>query len=142
MKDFYISNFITGEVGWVGDLNGPVGEENYRKWMKRNQSLTYQFESDISYLFEKHKNFLKTSNGNYPKLLTELMENSVTLETVVILNRFMNFLPTWKNKISDDIVWPKWNLLIQKYTPFVVYNDIKCKNLLLEKIEEYVETKN
>ena len=140
MKDFYVSNLITGDIGWVGDMIGPVGEENYRKWQKRNQSLTYQFESDIMYLFDNHKNFLKSSNGEYPQLLTELMQNSITLETVVILNKFMNFLPTWKNKISDDIIWPKWNMLILKYTPFVVYNDIKCKNLLITKIDEYVKT--
>ena len=100
MKDFYVSNLITGDIGWVGDMIGPVGEENYRKWQKRNQSLTYQFESDIMYMFDNHKNFLKSSNGEYPQLLTELMQNSIALETVVILNKFMNFLPTWKNKIG------------------------------------------
>jgi hypothetical protein len=139
MKEFYVANFISDGVGYIGDITGPEGEEHYRKWQKRNQSLTYIFEADIMYIFDKHKNFLKVPHGGYPKLLCELMEGNITPESMVILNNLMKFLPIWKEKIVDDIVFPNCEMLIRKYSPFVLYDENKCKLLLKEKIEEYAK---
>jgi hypothetical protein len=73
LKDFYVANFLTGDK-WVGDMNTTEGEEQYKEWQKTKQSLTYAFQNDIMYLFEKYKpsGMFKLS-GNYPNLLKELM---------------------------------------------------------------------
>jgi hypothetical protein len=50
----------------------------------------------------------------------------------------MGFLPTWKEKIDDDIVWPSWYLRLSKYKPFVNQSNIqKCEEILKERIKEY-----
>jgi len=51
LKNFYIANFIQGKGDWVGDLLQD-GDENYTKWQKTQQSLTYTFENDIMYMFD------------------------------------------------------------------------------------------
>jgi hypothetical protein len=137
LRNYYISNFIVQEVNWVGDITGPDNEENYKKWQKRIQSLTYQFESDIIYVLDNHNDIFKVESGNYPKLLVETMHGKVAIETLVILNDLLNFFPMWEKKISDDIVWPELKTKCEKYKPFLFYDKNKMKNILQEKIKDY-----
>ncbi len=137
LRNYYISNFIVQHVNWVGDITGPDNEENYKKWQKRIQSLTYQFESDIIYVLDNHNDIFKVESGNYPKLLVETMHGKIAIETLVILNDLLNFFPMWEKKISDDIVWPELKTKCEKYKPFLFYDKNKMKNILQEKIKDY-----
>jgi hypothetical protein len=137
LRNYYISNFIVQDVNWVGDITGPDNEENYKKWQKRIQSLTYQFESDIIHVLDNHNDIFKVESGNYPKLLVETMHGKVAIETLVILNDLLNFFPMWEKKISDDIVWPELKNKCEKYKPFLFYDKNKMKNILQEKIKDY-----
>ena len=136
MKNFYIANLLENDVKWIGDIMGPEGEDVYKKWQKRNESLTYQFEQDIIFLFDSSGSFLHVDNGSHPYLLSMMMQGEVMIETVAILNDLMGFFPMWKKKIVDDIVWPNWQLKIEKYTPFLNYDKQKFKSILKEKIYE------
>jgi hypothetical protein len=135
LQQFYIANFLEGDVKWVGDIAGAEGEESFRKWQTRNQRLTYQFEQDIIHLFESSGNCLFVDNGSYPYLLTEMMQGVVMIETVAILNDMMGFFPMWKKKIDDDIIWPNWQLKIEKYIPFINYDKAKFKEIVKEHYE-------
>jgi hypothetical protein len=136
LKNFYIANLLETDIKWIGDIMGPEGEETYKKWQKRNESLTYQFEQDIIFLFDSSGSFLHVDNGTHPYLLTMMMQGEVMIETVAILNDLMGFFPMWKKKIVDDIVWPNWQLKIEKYTPFIHYDKQKFKSILKDKIYE------
>ena len=125
LKNYYVANFLEGDVSWIGSISGADGEECYRKWQTKNQRLTYQFEQDIIFLFDSSGDCLHVDNGNHPYLLTMLMRGEVMIETVVILNDLMGFLPMWKKKIVDDIIWPTWCQRIEKYAPFVRYDKVK-----------------
>jgi hypothetical protein len=83
---------------------------------------------------------LKVVDGEHPLLLTKTMQKVVNLETLCILNDILNFLPMWKEKISDEYVWPTYCKLIEKYTPFIRYDKVKFKKILKEKIKENAET--
>ena len=52
-------------------------------------------------------------------LLGLLMRDKVSIETVIIMNDILNFWPMWTKKIKEDIIWPIWQIQIEKYTPFV-----------------------
>jgi hypothetical protein len=138
LKNFYISNLLEKDIKWIGDIMGPEGEETYKAWKKRNESLTYRFEQDIILLFDSSGNFLHVDNGSHPYLLTMMMQGEVMVETVAILNDLMGFFPMWKKKIVDDIIWPNWQLKIEKYTPFIHYDKQKLKSILKESIHENI----
>jgi hypothetical protein len=139
LRDFYIANFIYGDSTWVGEMTGPNGEEVYKKWQKINQSLTYRFESDIVRIMEqadKPDDLIKVPLDGHPPLLMGAMQNDIYIETLVILNDIMKFFPLWDKKISEDIIWPSWKLKCEKYTPFVIYDKVKFKNILKEIVTE------
>jgi hypothetical protein len=136
-RDFFVANFLESDTKWVGELLTEEAEEVYTDWKKRNQSLFYQFESDTQYLLDNYDahDIIKPVDGSFPVLLMQIMRKKVTLETLVIMNNLMNFLPMWEKKIDDDIVWPMWQRKIKKYAPFVVYDKMKYKNKLKELYE-------
>ena len=138
LKDFYVANFIQGKGDWVGDLLQD-GDENYTKWQKTQQSLTYTFENDIIVLLDKVENpndLLVVRNNEFPKLMQYTTQGDVTLDTLIILDDLMNFFPMWEKEIYDDIVWPSFKTKCVKYKPFLHYDKEKFKQILKEKIKE------
>jgi len=141
LKNFYVANFLVTESKWIGEIANLEGEETYKQWQKRNQSLTYRFEQDIIGLLnatQTPNEMLVVEDGQYPLLLKELTYSTINFETVCILNHIMNFLPMWSKKISDDVVWPSWKRRIEKYTPFIEFDKDKLKFILKESLKEHV----
>lgn len=137
LKELYISNFVESER-WINEINGPEGEAAYKKWKKINQSLSYKFETDITYLldnFDKNDLFMVDS-GSLPQFLMEVMQGNVAIESLIILNNMTQFVDMWEKKIEDDVIWPEWRKKIQSYTPFVVYDKKKFENIVKEKLKE------
>ena len=141
LKNFFIANFIVKDFSWVGEIANEEGEDNYRKWQKRNQSLTYVFQQDILHLMDSVNtpdDLLKVKFGQHPNLLIQTMQGEIAIETLVILNDIMNFFPMWNKKISDDIVWPTYKRKCEKYSPFLFYDKSKFKSILKENLHEKV----
>jgi hypothetical protein len=139
LRDFYVANFLDGDK-WVGEMANADGEEAYKKWQKTQQSLTYTFDNDIMYLLVNGGSpdeMLEVKPNSYPTLMNLVQLKHISLETLVILNDILNFIPMWDKKIDDDIVWPNFKMLCLKYTPFINYDQVKFKNILKEKIREY-----
>jgi len=144
LKDFYIANFIQGKGDWVGDLLQD-GDENYTKWQKTQQSLTYTFENDIMYMFDSVDgaefwhidDYFKPIDGGWPMLITKMMHDKIKLETVCILIDIFDCMPRWEKQITEDIIWPTHRRIIKKYTPFINYDKQKFKEILKEKIKEH-----
>ena len=144
LKNFYIANFIQGKGDWVGDLLQD-GDENYTKWKKTQQSLTYTFENDIMYMFDSVDgaefwhidDYFKPIDGGWPMLITKMMHDKISLETVCILVDIFGCMPKWEKQITEDIIWPTHRRIIKKYTPFIQYDKEKFTKFLKEKIKEY-----
>lgn len=134
---FYIANFLVNTNKWVGELLDDEAESNYKSWLKIQQSLSYIFDQDLNHLFDlvdMPEEMLKVVAGQYPLLYNEYLKSKIKLETIVILNDILNFIPMWRKRISDDIVFPDFATKCEKYTPFLNYDKSKLKNILKGKI--------
>jgi len=134
---FYVSNFIKDSNVWAGTLLEETADENYKQWLKVQQSLSYSFDQDLNYLFdlvEMPEDMLKVVAGQYPLLYNKHIQGKVQFETIVIMNDIMNFLQMWKNKVSDDIIFPSFVNRCEKYQPFLNYDKVKFKKIIKEKI--------
>jgi hypothetical protein len=143
LRDFYLANFLQGKGDWVGDMIQD-GADNYAKWKKTNQALTYNFENDIMYLLDRvdgaefwsFDDYFKPISGGWPNIITKLMKSEVSLESVCILVDIANIMPWWEKEITDDLLWPTWHRLIKKYTPFIQYDKEKILHIIKKKINE------
>jgi hypothetical protein len=139
MRDFIVSNLIEGRK-WIGDITTDDGTECYTKFLKRKQSLKYTFTNDLDRLFslyDPHQVF-RAEEGEIPTIARAVNDETICIETLVILDTFIGFSKVYDKKYEDlSIIWSSWSLLIRKYRPFLVYDKNALKNILKEKIEEY-----
>ena len=137
MRNYMVANFVNDNATWIGDMIDSEGEEHYRNWTKTQQSLSYIFENDLIKLLasvDTPNKLLEVNPGCYPILLSEAMGNSIKLETLIILNYFMNFCTMWNKTIDDDIIWPNYYMKCVKYAPFIEYDKSKFKNILVKNL--------
>lgn len=135
LVNFVVPSLVEKDKVWVGFLLDEQAEVYYNKHQRVIQSLSYTFENECSRLFEEHKNpndVLMTS-GDYPLLLQSVLRNEVSIETLILLNNILKFLPMWNLKIKDDIQWPKVKMRILKYADFLPC-DVAKYRMLLRKI--------
>ena len=111
-----VSNFATGDK-FGGFPYDAEAIEVYKEWKARRERLSYNFEQDLNtiQLRMEKDNIEDATIGDHPLILKMLLGKQITLETVVILNRDMNFVEDF----SDDMILGDTCLLISKYAPFV-----------------------
>ena len=134
---FIVANLLEKDNLWVGDLLNESAEVNYRKHQKVLQALSYEFSNDLAKIFDGIDNpndIVKVVDGEYPILLTKLNRKEVAIETVVILNKILNFLPMWEKKVADTIVAPNQFRRIRKYASFLPQDVVKYKLILKKAI--------
>ena len=134
--EFLVSNFLIKENLWAGDLLQEEAVIAYKQRMATIQSLGYKFQSDCQKLrdsVESPNDLLKT-DGDYPKLLIMTLQKDIHLETLVIMNSIMNFLPMWDKRIADTIRYPESSSKVKKYTPFLEFDKQKFKNIIMKEL--------
>lgn len=132
LKEFYISQFKNTEK-YVGDMMDEEAEKNYLEFKRIQESIHRVFSIDINKLNDQEQKFDKlfeSDNGQLPLVIKLWMQEEISLETIVILNSILGFVPRESKKITDTIIWPDMKRLIEKYTPFVNYSKNKCTKLL------------
>lgn len=135
-KDLILANMLVSPDSWIGDLLEPKADEIYKDWLKRKQSLTYQFKSDINELEDDFNANFYVDGGQHPKLLKLYMMNRISLESLIILCELSRCLRYWEKNISDTIVFPDINTLVRKYRPFLDYDKDKMRKILLDKYND------
>jgi len=133
--NFLVANLLEDSKVWVGTLLGEECEIIYRQRQKVIQSMSYTFENECRNLFSvcKNPNDVLVTNGDYPVLLTKALRKEISPETLIILNRILNFLPMWNKRITDTIRWPEYEMKLTKYAAFLMLDDVKYK-LILKKV--------
>lgn len=137
--NFIVANYVEDGVKWVGDLLLEEAQSNYLKRQKVIQSMSYRFENDCRELFSSTKNpndVLKVNNGDYPILLTVALRKEIEIETVIILNKILQFIPIWAKQIGDTIRWPDYRRKVEKYAAFLPQDVVRYKMILKKVIDD------
>jgi T4 gene Gp59 loader of gp41 DNA helicase/T4 gene Gp59 loader of gp41 DNA helicase C-term len=125
-----VANFLDGTDAWIGNIAAEQGRQKYLQLKRRLQSLQYEFRQNM----EKIKDDIDTGvvksfdaiftattdeDSSWPYIVDLLTQQDITLESFIIMNKVLNFLPRLSSKIKEDLVWPEIHKLITKYSPFV-----------------------
>ena len=132
--DYYLANFIRG-AKWIMEFN----QENWADHMKIVQSLQYFYENDIEKLLTFVDDFdilFKCDNGNHPKLIKAYLGKKITLETLVILEKVLQYKEVFDKDITEKFIWPKVSKLIKDYEPFMKVSTRKYRMITLNKVQE------
>ena len=137
IKTFFVANFVDNENFWITDTLTEQAEVSYRDWQKRIQSLSYMFNNDIDKLLDEHEfdEVFEVKDGQHPILLKMCIAKYLMIETFIILNALVNFVPRWNKQISEKIIWPEFRKKVQKYSPFLEVDKTKFRTILRKKLD-------
>jgi hypothetical protein len=136
--DFIVANIVCGKT-WIGDFLDDEAEDNYKKFLKINQALSYHFQNELDNIFSEYapKHSFKVQKNSYPPILMMYMSGRVSIQTMIVLDNFIRYTSRWNQTYHDDPIWVKHHLLFMKYAPFLKYDKDKMKKILKDKIKEY-----
>jgi len=134
---YFTANLIENQKVWIGDMS----DEIYSAYVARYDKLTYMFDEDVKFLYNKGYTFDQlcstTQDCSTNPLLEALRAHEIRLETVVLLDILVNFLKRLRSIISDPLGINKEMIdMLIKYKPIMLQkplpkNKIKDKILLL-----------
>jgi len=138
VTDFFVANFVScpdPETLWIGEMI-KEGEERYKNWQKKVQSLSYLFKEESESLFDENKfrDVFKCSKG-HPVLLKKFLSGKISLETMVIYDKIFLFGNNFDKKLKDP-VWETVSRRIKKYNPFLNIDVFRFRKILKEIILE------
>ena len=137
VHSFLIANLAIDSKAWIRDLAySETAEKTYKDWLKRQQSLTYNFKQELSKLDEDFNNNFLIKDNDHPILLKKFLGSEISLETICILLDLTGAKNHWDKKMQYDLVWDNTRIKIEKYTPFIKYDKEKIKNILLDHFGE------
>jgi hypothetical protein len=132
-KKILLANHIDNGSSWIGDLTSSAAEEVYLKWCKRIDSLGYTFTQDLKKLEDDFNSNLLVPPNEHPRLLVLYLQNDICIETLIILNELVRFLPMWNKQITDRYIWPPIAKKMAKYRGFLEYDFDKMKAITLRR---------
>lgn len=133
---FLVSNLIVNSKSWIKDLTyNEQSEKIYKDWLKRNQSLTYIFKSDLKKLDDDFNSNFIIQENNHPKILKLFLSNEISLESFCILLDITTAKKYFDKSLKNDIIWNDISILIEKYMPFIKYDKENYKKILLTELD-------
>lgn len=135
LRDLFVSNFADGEDFWIGNVLTQKAESVYTEWKARQMKLSYILEQDLKFLLDYYNernldfNSLFVMENGHPILLQCVLRNDIYVETMIIVDRVLNYSRRW-NKVLDDPVWTEFKKRMDKYSPFVLFEAEKGKKIL------------
>jgi len=139
VANFLVANFTSGDR-W-GGLFDAEASERYTEWQKKVQSLSYVFSNDLDALLEELEAENKTfddaftiAKTQHPYIIKAFLRKTITLETLVILEKINPFLDNFDLYLSGDIMWPDISRLIRKYKPFLQIDKEKYSGILRRRV--------
>jgi hypothetical protein len=131
---YFLGNwYFNEEFKWIGDLVGDESVKRYLAWKGNQESLFYNFSTEIDTLEENFNDLIKVPKGDYPKLFYKLNQKDISLDTVCIINKLVSFIEYWDKSISDTIYYPMVKKRIIKYEPFIKIDTKKYKDKIIQK---------
>ena len=113
-----------------------TGEVVYKEWMKRQQSLFYNFKQSSEDMMDEYdyEEFFDASKG-HPPILKEHLAGKISVEEMCIYEKLFSYCKDYDKQL-DDPVWKVVGLKIRKYLPFLNIEKDKYRNHLLKRVKE------
>jgi len=133
--NYFVANFAAGDKN--GGIFNADSDDIYEKWKGRQDRLSYMFTNDINRLLleaeKAEQDPFVSVNNQHPIIIKMLLGNKISLETVIILDKLLDFRYNVNTELLNDFIWNDLNLLIIKYRPFVRFDRSKFSQLWIKE---------
>lgn len=133
-----VNHVFNSNSAWIREFLTDEAIEVYTDWKKRQDSRKYFFNQDMEKLLAdgEFANAIRYSESENPRLLDLIYQNEIHLDTLCIIDKYLNLLDSWAKKLGDDFIWSNFKTKTLKYIPFLFsysYFDVNEYKLILKK---------
>jgi hypothetical protein len=114
-----VANLVENPNFWVLDILSQEGESVYLAWKGRLEGITYHLQEQLKKIGDVDDALTVSEDGDHPKLLSLYNAHEVSAETVLHLDKKLNFFPYWDAEIKVPILWARARQHLAKYRPFI-----------------------
>jgi len=139
VANFLVANFVSGDR-WGGMFDIDAGER-YQLWKKKIESLSYNFSQDLDALIAEMEDknlslseIFNVQSGQHPYIIKAFLRKTISIETLVILEKLNKYVEVFDKEITDTIVWPDISRMIKKYKPFLSIDTEKFNGIFRQRI--------
>jgi hypothetical protein len=133
VEGFLVANMVHDDKAWIGDLLSSESERVYIEWLKRQESLSYVFQNDLSKLDDDMNVNFKVNDGENPYALVLYMRKEICIETLIIIDSITKVFKHWNKSIIDPVLWPDIYKKCLKYEAFLKFDKKAYANLLKDR---------
>ena len=111
------------------------GDTNYTDWKRKHQSLSYVFKEEVENIFggKDFDSIFKIEGTKHPVIVKEHLQNNISLESLIILDRIIGFKKDFDKKLRDP-VWEFLSMRLIKYDSFINIDVFRYKKILKEVV--------
>lgn len=129
---FFVSNFAE-RTSWIGDLVMDEGShEVYQGWKGKMQNLTHHVTSEMTSIKRfievrglKKEDLFRYDGKKLPIILRLCMQNVISKETFLAMNRAMQFIDHFDKVCGEDIIYQTHIDILKDYDSFLSFHNIK-----------------
>lgn len=133
LEEFLVANFVENGRVYVSNLLTEECESVYKKWKQRQESMSYNFNNEVSFLEDldssEINNLFKTKRNEHPEIIRMFLQKEISIETLIILNDILTFMDDYDNILSDPL-YDEVSRLCKKYRPFMAFDIERYKSAL------------
>jgi len=132
VEGYFVSNFIREVRGYIVNFN----DENHDTWKLRRQGFFDMFPVEMHPFITNFEPIFKVNNNQHPTLMKAYLGGRVSLESLIILDVLVDYIPEWDRELAGDIVWKSLKNLMKNYKGFLTIDPKRYRMKLLNLIEE------
>lgn len=123
------------DITWINEVVSDKGAKAEASYLKKVQGLSHAFKTELNTFPRPIDQMIKLLPGQqYPLLLVMYLNQKISIQTMIVLDSILHFIPRWDLKMHDDLLWPDISSKLAKYRPFLEFDKEKFRQLAVAEL--------
>lgn len=115
-EDFFVAHFLDNPKEWIRNMS----KQKFDEYRARYKNFPSKFEQDLHFIkMNGPANMLHAEESKIPELHKYCINNTLSLETICVLDSIFPYLDKHNESVKVPFVWPDYINKVIKYKPFV-----------------------
>lgn len=115
-EDFFVAHFLDNPKEWIRNMSKQKMDEHKAKF----KNFPSKFEQDMHFLkLNNPSSMIKAEQSKIPEIHRHCISNTLSIESICVLDDIFPFIDTHKQIVTVPFVWPDYINKVIKYKPFV-----------------------
>lgn len=140
--EMMVSNFAANPNALTYEIAGVDAYEFYLQHSGYLESFSSHFKNEVLSIFvllhKQDKKFKDLFSGEgHPVILQMALRSVISIETFIVLNRLIKFIPVVDLRYGDDILWHEYKTKAVQYESLLTIDDELAYKLFVQVKEQH-----